>query len=143
MIAEALQFLNSNGFFAWRHYATGHFNANIAGGAVLSKVTAMRTVIATTRRDTLQSIIASCLRSGWQKVAGTITGVPDILGFDLKTGRMIAIEIKTGSDTLSADQRAFLSRLRDAGGFALVVHNVEALRVAVARHRGWQEGATA
>jgi hypothetical protein len=45
-------------------------------------------------------------------------GISDVLGYCLRTGRIIAIEIKTGRDTLSTEQRAFLAGIRLAGGFA-------------------------
>lgn len=48
-------------------------------------------------------------------------GISDIIGFHRKTGQFIAVEIKTGKDRLSDEQRNFLSDVEKAGGVAFVV----------------------
>lgn len=54
-------------------------------------------------------------------------GVSDILGV-LPGGRFLAIEVKRPGGKLSAEQAAFLSRVRMAGGLALVVTSLGELR---------------
>lgn len=54
-------------------------------------------------------------------------GVSDILGV-LPGGRMLAVECKTDSGRLSDAQEAFLARVRQAGGLALVVRSVTELQ---------------
>lgn len=47
-------------------------------------------------------------------------GVADIMGFDKKTGRVVACEIKTVNDRLSDDQKEFLNDVKKANGIALI-----------------------
>lgn len=55
-----------------------------------------------------------------------LKGVSDILGV-LPGGKMLAIECKQPTGRLSASQEEFLTRVRDAGGLALVVWEIDAL----------------
>lgn len=52
-------------------------------------------------------------------------GISDILGFDKKTGKIIAVEIKTGKDVLSPYQERFLNDVSKAGGYSFVVNTFE------------------
>lgn len=45
-------------------------------------------------------------------------GVSDIMGFCKKTGRIVAVEVKTIGDRLSSDQIDFLNDVKKAGGVA-------------------------
>lgn len=47
-------------------------------------------------------------------------GVPDLIGFHLKTGVFVGCEVKAHGDKLSDYQKLFLSELLLAGGFALL-----------------------
>lgn len=61
--------------------------------------------------------------------AGSSTpGISDILGYHRPTGRFVAVEIKTNSDTLTDAQTAFLDQVRHAGGFAVEARSVEQVR---------------
>lgn len=55
-------------------------------------------------------------------------GLPDTLGFYLRTGHIVAVEVKYGSDTLKPAQREFLEQVQAAGGFACVGRSVEQVR---------------
>jgi Holliday junction resolvase len=55
-----------------------------------------------------------------RKVA-TKKGLPDIVGFQLKTGIAVYIEIKVGKDKLSNEQREFLIKALANGCFAIIV----------------------
>ncbi len=50
-------------------------------------------------------------------------GVSDILAVLPPTGTFLAIEVKTGRDTLRPAQEGFLASVTAAGGLVLVVHN--------------------
>lgn len=51
-------------------------------------------------------------------------GVSDIMGFCKRTGRIVAVEVKTANDRLSDDQIKFLNDIKTAGGIAyLAVDN--------------------
>lgn len=55
----------------------------------------------------------------------TKLGVPDIIGFQKKTGRAIYVEIKTGSDRLSDEQRAFLINALENGCIAFECRSID------------------
>jgi Holliday junction resolvase len=56
-------------------------------------------------------------------------GIPDIIGYRRLDGKFIAIEVKTGKDTLSFEQKMFLEDLRRSGGIALVIRTLEELLI--------------
>lgn len=47
-------------------------------------------------------------------------GVSDVFGFDKKTARIVACEVKTLNDRLSPDQIKFLNDVKKAGGLAYI-----------------------
>lgn len=51
-------------------------------------------------------------------------GVSDIMGFCKRTGRIVAVEVKTVNDRLSDDQIDFLNDVKTAGGLAYVACQV-------------------
>jgi hypothetical protein len=51
-----------------------------------------------------------------------IRGTSDILG--LVNGRFIALEVKTTTGVVSSEQKAFIQKVRECGGFAAVVRSV-------------------
>lgn len=55
----------------------------------------------------------------------TIKGISDIIGFNKKDARFIAIEIKVGRDKLSVEQKLFLEYVNKAGGVGLEVRKIE------------------
>lgn len=64
-----------------------------------------------------------CWRNNQVKVPGRRfngeKGVSDLIGINA-SGQFVACEVKGGGDSLSDDQKAFLRRIKDAGGEALV-----------------------
>jgi len=52
-------------------------------------------------------------------------GSSDIIGMENKTGRFIAIEVKTEIGKLTEKQEAFLFKVREGGGIAFVARSVE------------------
>lgn len=56
-------------------------------------------------------------------------GSSDILGVLPPSGRLLAVECKRRGAQPTDDQRAFIERVRSAGGLALVVHDVSDLRL--------------
>lgn len=55
---------------------------------------------------------------GGYRAGSTTRGISDVLGYCLRTGRIAAVEVKTGKDKLSPEQTEFLAGVRKAGGFA-------------------------
>jgi hypothetical protein len=54
-------------------------------------------------------------------------GIPDVIGYQKKTGRFIAVEIKAGKDKLSPEQDFFIKEVNRFGGIAMVVRSVDDL----------------
>lgn len=54
-------------------------------------------------------------------------GISDIIGFNRKTGLIIAVEIKIGKDRLSAEQEQFLASVVRAGGIGVVLRTMDDL----------------
>jgi VRR-NUC domain len=50
-------------------------------------------------------------------------GVPDIIG--CYQGKMLCIEIKKKTGTVSPDQKSFLANVKDAGGIAFVARSID------------------
>jgi len=61
--------------------------------------------------------------SGFKAQFGLGKGTSDIVGFCVNTGLFVAIEVKTlAYKKLSKEQKAFLKRVYDSGGIALVAY---------------------
>ena len=56
---------------------------------------------------------------------GSTPGVADIIGIERKTGRMIAIEVKTPYGRVNPKQEQFLLNVRANGGIAFVARSVQ------------------
>lgn len=64
----------------------------------------------------------------WQGAMST-PGIPDILGVQPKTGRMIAIEIKSSRGKISPAQENVMRLLKEAGAIVLVARSVDDVMV--------------
>lgn len=51
-------------------------------------------------------------------------GIGDVVGFHRMTGVMVSCEIKKIGDTLKPDQELFLTKLKAAGGLALIARQI-------------------
>jgi hypothetical protein len=56
--------------------------------------------------------------------AGLVVGGSDVIGWT-STGRFLAVEVKAGKDRESPEQVIFRQRVTEAGGIAVVAHDVE------------------
>ena len=64
-------------------------------------------------------------RKSFRKNPSTLLGIPDICGYNKKTGISIFVEIKTGKDRLSYEQDIFLVEAKKAGCIAIVAKNFD------------------
>jgi penicillin-binding protein-related factor A (putative recombinase) len=64
-------------------------------------------------------------KQAYRRLSYQQKGVADIIGFHRLTGVFIAVEVKTGNDTLSADQIQFLNQVKGAKGLAFVAHTFD------------------
>lgn len=58
-------------------------------------------------------------------------GISDLVGLLRPSGRFLAVEVKRPGRPLTPEQEAFLATVRDSGGVALCVHNLEELQKAL------------
>lgn len=61
-------------------------------------------------------------------------GVSDILGVIPGSGRLLAIEVKIGSDKLSPEQHLFLNDVRDRNGSAFVAKTYDGFLESLTEH---------
>ncbi len=66
---------------------------------------------------------------------GLGTGSSDLIAILSPSGRILALEAKTGDATTTKEQKQFLNLIRKRGGFAAVFHSVEEAEQAVNRAR--------
>lgn len=119
LISQVVDFLNANGYTAWRQQNTGHFNREIAVTALMKVVdgcmSAARAGVAV-RADRIRKALDEALGKSFQRVPDSVRGVADVIGWHNQTGRWIAVEVKIGADQLSEDQDKWLRGLKKAGG---------------------------
>lgn len=63
----------------------------------------------------------------FRKNKNKLLGVPDIIGFNKKTGIFIGVEIKVGKDKLSPEQILFIEEANKSNCICLVVKEIEDL----------------
>ena len=61
----------------------------------------------------------------YRKLHGQAKGTSDIIGMQKGTGKLIAIEIKIGTDRLSPEQHGFLNDVKEGGGIAMVASSFD------------------
>jgi hypothetical protein len=57
--------------------------------------------------------------------AGLGTGTADLIGYVLGSGRFFALEVKTGSGRVSAEQEAWIGQTNCEGGYAAIARTPE------------------
>ncbi len=134
IIMQVCTLMNNRGYCVWRHSNTGTFNAREAKAALMGLYLAVKH--GQLSPDNYETAIDTIFGRAWKKTPGIFPGIFDITGFNLSTGKLVAIEIKLGSDELRPEQRDFMAKVKAAGGevyvvrdFPLFSHNF------MARHR--------
>ncbi len=64
-------------------------------------------------------------RQTYRKLHGQSKGTSDIIGMQKGSGRLIAIEIKIGNDSLSPEQHGFLNDVEEGGGIAMIAKSFD------------------
>ncbi len=121
VIMQLCTFLNHRGYIVWRHSNTGTFNAREAKAALVKLHSAVRSGALSEANFSIaiDVIFARC----WKKTPGMVPGVFDIVGFNLVTGKFVAIEVKLGKDELRPEQREFKGNVEVAGGETYIVRD--------------------
>ena len=113
-----IQWMNWNGFVVWRNNTMGVFD----GMATAKKLLGLIKHCVSTRRI---PTIAEIKRLFVYRKSHERKGVSDIIGFEKKTGRFVAVEVKFGNDTIGEHQQQFLDQVRKNGGIAIVARGME------------------
>lgn len=115
LIAQVVKFLNSpeGGCLVWRHENSGR----IDDIEVVEKCTELLVALAHVNYDKskVAEIVKGIVRKAFRPIPNTLKGVPDVIGYELVTGRMVVVECKVGADELRPDQEHFLKSARFNG----------------------------
>ena len=131
LIAQVVKFLNGNGCFVWRQENNGRIDEE----SLVNRVTDLLHALAHVKydKDKISPLVKKIVRESYRPVPSGIRGVCDVIGFELLTGRWVAVEIKCGADQLRDDQKVFIDCLRRAGGDVWVVRDINSFRQAFSR----------
>ena len=61
-------------------------------------------------------LFTAAIRKAYRPVPSSMKGVSDVIGFDLRTGYWISVEVKIGNDQMRPEQEDFRAIVRSAGG---------------------------
>ena len=121
IIMQLCTFLNNRNYIVWRHSNTGTFNAREAKAALVALYAAVRS--GQLSPENYAVAIDTIFGRAWKKTPGIFPGIFDIVGFNLVTGKFVAIEVKLGKDELRPEQREFMGNVKVAGGETYVVRD--------------------
>jgi len=140
LIAQVVNFLNEQGYMAWRQENNGRIDEAKVVEHLLKLLDAL-TQVNYTREKKVQ-LITDVLRKYYRKVPSSRKGVTDVIGVDLSTGKWICVEIKVGYDKLRPEQEEFMEIMRNAGGSVWLCREIESFRAGFLRkHRAQLENA--
>jgi len=122
LIAQVVNFLNANGYLAWRQ----ENNGRIDEVALVSRITELLFALAHVNysKDKISGLVTDIVRKCYRKVPNALLGVSDVIGFNLQTGVWIGVEIKCGGDELREDQKVFLQTLKRSGAESWLVRDI-------------------
>ena len=111
--------MNNHGYCVWRHSNTGGFNSFF----VQVEIQKLHYAVASGQLNQKQfnESVQNIVKKGWKKTPGQKLGVLDIVGFNLRTGKFTAVELKLDQDTLSTDQKDFIKIVESAGAEKYIV----------------------
>ncbi len=118
LIAFVISFLSARGYFVWRQQNSGFFDSEAA-------VKALHELILERGTRIKQLEVESALKKCWRKVPEALRGVADVIGWNVTSGKWVAVEIKTENDRLSDYQRDWLGALKEAGGEVYICRGME------------------
>ena len=114
VIAQVVTLLNNHDYFVWRQENNGRIDSAFLVKRLLQLYKALDTC--DYNDEQISSHIKRVVNDSYRPVPSSITGVPDVVGFCLRTGRWIAVEVKIGDDVWRDDQKQFAERLKQSGG---------------------------
>lgn len=131
LIAQVVKHLNGNGYYAWRQENNGRIDESYA----IEHISKLLVALAHVKYDIskVEPLVKNILRKSYRPVPSSIKGVPDVIGFNLETGRWISVEVKCGNDQIRPEQEQFMQILRRAGGDVWVIREINSFKIAFSR----------
>ena len=114
LIAQVVKFLNSQGCLAWRQENNGRIDEQALVAHLLKLFDALSQVNYTNEQKA--KLFQDAIRKAYRAVPCSLKGVSDVIGFNLRTGCWISVEIKVGDDKMRPDQEDFAAIVRASGG---------------------------
>jgi len=119
---QIIAYLSANGYEVWRNNVMGVWDRKIFISRIMKNGKVSYSALPKTINGWYK-LVGSCYRKSHER-----KGVPDIVGYCKKTGRMIAVEVKVGKDKLRIEQTHFLKQLNRRGGIGIVAKgNIDAV----------------
>lgn len=117
MIAAVVAFLTGRGYKVWRQQNRGQFDVISALDKLVDALESRGTLC----REEIEEIFRHC----WMRIPDSVRGVADVIGWHLKTGVWIAVEVKIGADKVSDAQHQWLTDLKKANGEVYICRDFE------------------
>lgn len=114
VIAQVVNFLNSQGCMAWRQENNGRVDKEALVSQLLKLFDALARVNYTTEKKA--QLFRDAIDKCYRPVPCSMKGVSDVIGFNLTSGHWISVEIKVGNDVIRPDQEKFAAIVRQSGG---------------------------
>ena len=141
LIAQAVKFLNSpqGGCLVWRHENGGRIDE----GRVVEKCSELLVALAHVNYDKnkVAGLVRDIVRKSFRPIPNTLKGVPDIVGYELATGRMVVVECKVGADQLRPEQDHFLKAARFSGVSTWLCRDIDSFKEGWLRARSQKQKA--
>lgn len=114
VIAQVVNFLNQNGYLAWRQENNGRIDEKELVAHLLKLFDALALVRYTSEKKA--QLFMDAIRKCYRPVPCSRKGVSDVIGFNLRTGYWISVEVKLGDDKMRPEQEDFAAIVRQSGG---------------------------
>lgn len=140
-IAQVVNFLNRNGYLAWRQENNGRIDEKELVAQLQKLFAALALVNYTSEKKA--ELFTAAIRKCYRPVPCALKGVSDVIGFNLTTGTWISVEVKDGYDKLRPEQEVFAAAVRCAGDAEFwLCREIESFKAGwLRKHRPQQQAA--
>ena len=111
VIAQVVNFLNANGYVAFRCENNGRIDKEGLIQQLLKLFDALAMV--NYSRDKKTELFSDAIDKCYRRVPSSMKGVSDVIGFHAVYGTWISVEVKIGEDELRPDQVVFRDKVRE------------------------------
>lgn len=122
---KIILFLNTKGYRVWKQENRGVLNANSAAQKIAQYINNLQKNKIQLDAKEIQENVFTLISRSYMKASLGVRGVPDVIGYNKRTGLWICVEIKINSDELSEYQKQFIKDLKDAGGECYVAKSFQ------------------